>query len=76
MPKVLHRIIYDDDGNPMKEGSKVLVNGKYEEIIHFDDQGEIAVTGWELYPEEIETVEQIPDDRFGEIEDSIISEEE
>lgn len=73
MPKLKHRIIYDDDGEPMKEGSKVLVNGKYEEIIRFNDEGEIEITGWSLYMEDIETVEQLPDDRFEEIEDSTIS---
>lgn len=72
MPRISHRIIYDDDGEPMKDGSQVLVNGKYKEIIHFNSDGEIEVSGWSLYMDEIETIEQLPDDRFGEIEDSII----
>lgn len=72
MPKLKHRIIYDDDGEPMKDGSLVLVNGKYKEIIHFNSDGEIVVTGWSLDMDEIETIEQLPDDRFSEIEDSII----
>ena len=73
MPKLKHRIIYDDDGEPMKEGSKVLVNSTSEGIIHFDDAGEIAISGWNM--EDIETVEQMADDRFGELEDSTISDE-
>ena len=71
MPKLKHRIIYDDDGVPMKEGSKVLVNSTHEAIIHFDSDGEITISGWHW--EDVETVEQMPDDRFEEIEDPIIS---
>lgn len=72
MPRLNHRIIYDDDGEPMKDGSQVLVNGKHKEIIHFNRDGEIEVSGWSLSMEEIETIEHLPDDRFGVIEDDII----
>lgn len=73
MPKLKHRFIYDDDGEPMKEGAKVLVNGAHEGIIHFDAEGEIAIADFPM--EEVETIEQMPDDRFSELEDSILSNE-
>ena len=43
MPKLTHRKIYDDDGEEMLEGSKVLVNGNFERILHFDENGEISL---------------------------------
>ncbi len=70
MVRLKYRFIYDDDGNPLPEGSKVMVNDKFVGIIHFDDDGEIKITGDGIYMEDLETVEAIPDDRFGELEDS------
>jgi hypothetical protein len=71
MPRITDRIIYDDDGEPMKEGSLVLVNGKYKRIIHFNAEGEIDLADFNW--EDVETIERIPDDRFGDLEDNVIN---
>lgn len=70
--KLKHRIIYDDDGNPLREGAKVLVNDRHVGILHFDDEGEITITGDGIYMEDVETVEAISDDRFEELEDTVL----
>lgn len=66
MPKLNHRIIYDDDGEAMTEGLMVLINSKYERIMHFDSDGEISFEDFNA--EDIETVEYLRDARFIEIE--------
>jgi len=53
--KLKHRITYDDDGIPLPEGSKVLVNGEEEGILHFDSNGEIRVRGTKITRCAIET---------------------
>ena len=70
MPKLLYRKIYDDDGEELREGSKVMVNGKFERILHFNSDGEITLEDFDF--RDVETIEQIPDDRFGELKDSVI----
>ena len=40
------RFIYDDDGEPMRPGSLVLVNGIEERVISFDRRGEIRINDW------------------------------
>ena len=70
MPKVLHRKIYDDDGEEMLEGATVLVNGKHECILHFNDEGEIDIS--DIHWDDVETIEKLPDDRFEEIDAKII----
>jgi len=64
MPKLKHRFIYDDDGNPLPEGSKVLVNDEEVGILHFNSDGEITISGTMIPMAEIETVEAAPDDRY------------
>ncbi len=70
MPKIQHRIIYDDDGNEMREGSLVLVNGRYKRVLHFDSSGQIDIE--DFHWEDVETIYAIPDDRYGELEDNIL----
>lgn len=55
MVRLKYRFIYDDDGNPLPEGSKVMVNDKFVGIIHFDDDGEIKITSEGIYMEDLET---------------------
>ena len=66
MPKIKYRKIYDDDGNEMLEGSKVLVNSQHERILHFDTYGEIAIE--DFHWDDVETIEQMPDDRYDGLE--------
>ena len=74
MPKLTHRKIYDDDGEEMLEGSNVLVNGKFERILHFDENGGIVLSDWHS-EDMIYSIEKVPDNRFKEIEDSLIQED-
>lgn len=47
MPRLLKRIIYDDNGASMYEGKTVLINGNDERFLFFDDKGEISVSDWD-----------------------------
>lgn len=67
--KLKYRIIYDDDGTPLPEGSRVRVNGEEVGILHFDSDGEIAISGTMIPMDEIQTVEAMPDDRYGDLDD-------
>lgn len=71
MPRLKYRKIYDDDGEEIRDGSLVLVNGTYERILHFDAAGEIALSGLPV-GETVETIEKMPDDRYREIDEGLI----
>ena len=42
------RPVWDDDGEEMKVGDTVLVNGTHTGQVYFDENGQIAVTGWDM----------------------------
>ncbi len=66
--KLKYRIIYDDDGTPLPEGSRVLVNGEEEGILHFDSDGEIRISGTMIPMEEMQAVEAMSDDLYEDLD--------
>jgi hypothetical protein len=70
MPRLRYRIVYDDEGCPMKEGSVVLVDGQHEAIVQVDDEGEMLIQSFDLAS--VMSVEYLQDDRFGVLEEGVI----
>lgn len=52
------RPIWDDDGEEMKAGDTVLVNGTHTGKVYFDEDGQIAVSGWNMNEDLIFSLEK------------------
>lgn len=75
MPKLSYRKIYDDEGDEMREGDEVIVNGEHERIIFFDDRGEISLENWDMDQNMIFSIRKkgsTGGDRYDDIEDPTI----
>ena len=51
---------------------KILVKGKYQRILHLYSIRHLEFALFDLYFEDMEAIERIPDDRYGELEEVII----
>jgi|GEM_PF-4446111 len=72
MPRLTHRKIYDDEGEEMVEGCRVLVNGEHERLIHFDDDGQITLSDWKMDEDMIFSIQKLRDDRHDDIDEPTV----
>ncbi len=69
MPRLTHLKIYDDEGEEMLAGCRVLVNGEHERLIYFDDDKQITLSDWNMEEDTIFSIQKLRDDRHDDFDE-------
>jgi hypothetical protein len=76
MPTIEYRKIYDDEGDELREGEIVIVNGEHERIVYFNDLGDISLENWNWVEDMVFSIrkKRSPDDRYGDLDEPHLDE--